>query len=850
MNTFLVDFCIEIDLSYFSNHDWGVKMSISNFISWLNKSQFAPFNVSEIKDTTGESILIRAKDDKQGSKSLYYSYTEENGKGFGHVYSCRSALGDYWFSKSEKTWSDEERLQWEELRARKKAEVEAEKKSLQERVSGEAGREFKMLHAATEHKYTTGKGISVPPKSKIDADGNLVLPAIDVDNKIWTLQRISTDGEKKFLYGGRKDGTFFPFGLRKSVTPEKIFICEGVATGSSIFEATNIPTLAAWDAGNLLSVTKAVRAKYPDAEIVIAGDNDQWTIKNPRTKDLMDITASDVAGDDARWPIWERDGKLHNKGLDSAGKAAMAVNGRAVYPEFDRSHKDKPTDFNDMHTLMGIDAVRDRLLGAVSSFPVSYEVAPVVVENDSPSPYAPATGDEIEPRFYEPDSPMTHVAHEAEKEKKGVGKAKKLRSDGNPEWFTDMIWDKEPDGKLVNEYQIKKLHDGKSMNNLITFIRGYLPKMFVLNEFSDEIIMTYKFPWIDEKADGYIPFLVHRVNDSDRINLSAYLEHFGFKVSDKTVEKAIISISEKDKIHPVKDYFDELNWDGIPRLDTWLRDVFGSKQDGSYLSSVGAKWLMAGVARIYDAGCQFSHMLVLEGAQDIGKSAVLRQLATFGDDIEESYFTDNISARGCSDKFAAMMWQGKLIIEFGELGGMDKADIEIVKAWISRQDDEYQKKGSNDVMKRPRQFILSGTTNRKNWINDSTGGKRFWPVSCQYANIDMVKKIKKQLWAEAVSRYKAGEKYWLDDDDPAYKLAKMEQTVRINTDEWQDILEMSVTGKTTVLPREIYEWLHIDIGHLDNGKSGRIRSAMQALGFEYKQAFKHTGNKNRVWVKE
>ena len=75
-----------------------------------------------------------------------------------------------------------------------------------------------------------------------------------------------------------------------------------------------------------------------------------------------------------------------------------------------------------------------------------------------------------------------------------------------------------------------------------------------------------------------------------------------------------------------------------------------------------------------------------------GKSAILRELATFGDDIEESYFTDNISVKSAEGRFAAMMWQGKLIIEFGELGGLDKHDIETVKAWITRRDESTKRK--------------------------------------------------------------------------------------------------------------------------------------------------------------
>ena len=466
---------------------------------------------------------------------------------------------------------------------------------------------------------------------------------------------------------------------------------------------------------------------------------------------------------------------------------------------------------------------------------------PVVVEHDSPSPYAPAAGDEI---VYS-DSSYDHMYDFNEPMKDA--KKPLTRTDGNPEWFTDMIWDKEPNGYISNMFQINGLHDGKSMNNLVTFIRGHFSGVFVLNEFSDEILVRKQPPWMEK---GEL-FRVHTCNEADRINMASHLEWYGFKVSDKVVEKAIISISEKDRIHPVRQYFDGLKWDKVERLPTWLHDYCGATtQPQEYLSSIGMKWLIAGVARIYQAGCQFSHMLVLEGAQDIGKSAILRELATFGDDIEESYFTDNISVKSAEGRFAAMMWQGKLIIEFGELGGLDKHDIETVKAWITRREDEYQKKGSNDVLKKPRQFILAGTTNKRNWINDSTGGKRFWPVACSRADVEGLKKIRHQLWAEAVYRYKAGERWWLADDDPVYGMAKEEQVTRLTHDDWQDILESHLEGVSYAKPRDIYEWLHIDIQFLDAGKSARIRSCMQALGYEYKQAYAKTGNKKLVWVKK
>lgn len=807
---------------------------LQSFIQWLSKGPYAPYNSGDIKDTNGQSVLIRAMDDKAGGKSLYFSFSEDDGRGFGHVYSCRTSEGDYWYSKAEKTWTDEERKAWDELRERKKAEAIAAQQERYETVASDCKARYKTLsNVSQDHTYLVTKAIRATAKTKQDGD-LLVIPAIDINNKIWTFQTIDGEGNKRFSYGGKKEGTFFPIGLAKGDAPDHIRICEGYATGVSIFEATDEPVIVAWDAGNLMPVCKAIRTAYPIARLTICADNDQWTIRSPRPKELKDISGSDVSGDDPRWPVWESKGWLVNTGMEAAAKAGYAVDAQVVAPEFISSHPDKPTDYNDAANILGIDYIKNRLLAASAVI----EVAPVVVEQESPNSYAPAAGDEI---VYS-DSSYDHMYDfEAPVE------ARLTRSDGNPEWFTDIIWDKEPNGKIANMYQIKGMHDGKSLSNLITFIRGYWKGLFVLNEFSDEIIVRVRPPWLTESDE----FRVHRVTDSDRVNMAAKLEWFGFRVSDQIVGKAINSIAEKDKIHPVMTYFKSLEWDGVPRLGTWLRDYCGAdKQDEEYLSVIGTRWMMAGVARIFQPGCQFSHMLVLEGPQDIGKSALFKELATFGHDVQESYYTDAVSMKDFDKTFSAMMWQGKLIIEFAELDGMDKAGIDTVKAWITRRADEYQKKHSNDITTSHRQFILGGSTNRSTWITDTTGGKRFWPVSCTRIDIQGIKQVREQLWAEAVHVYADGKgKWWLSDDDPIYALAKAEQTARLAVDEWQEIIGAHVKDAAIIYPREVYEWLHIDIQFLDVGKSSRIRSAMNGLGYEYKQAYALTKDKARVWVK-
>lgn len=803
------------------------------FINFLYKSGYPPFSEADIKDTDGESVLIRAKDDKQGKRTLYFSYTVTDGKAFGTYYSCRTGEHDYWYEKSSKEWTPEEKENYKKLCEEKKKKAEADRNEKYDRVSVECKAIYASLPTAFTHPYADRKGILIPNKVKQDGD-SIVIPAIDISGTIWTIQSISAEGDKLFHYGGKKSGTFFPIGYKKSGDNSIIYFCEGFATGCTIHQAINKPTIICWDAGNIMSVVSQFRGQFPDSELVIAADNDQWTLSSPRDKSVKEIIPSDVAGDDDRWEVWRRNGLTYNTGLDKAGQAAAKYRARVIFPDIPSNDIDKRTDFNDM----GIDFTRESLSGVGVILSPSPESAPEVVEHSPPSLYAPASGDEILDNHYEPEDGMFSFEKPME--------VVKNRSDGNPLWFTDFIWDREPSEKLNSIYAIKGLHDGKSLHNLITFIRGYYSGLFVLNEFSDEIIVRVHPPWLAANEE----FRVHTLTDSDVINMSAHVENFGFKVGKEKVRDAIVSISEKDRIHPVKQYMRSLQWDGVNRLSTWLRDYAGATvQDEKYLSAIGTKWLLAGVARTFQAGCKFDHMLVLEGKTDIGKSALLRELATFGD-IEEAYFTDAVSMKDFDRPFAAMLWQGNLILEFAELDGMDKASINTVKAWITRQEDVYQPKFSNDKKHRPRQFILAGTTNEDVWMVDTTGNKRFWPVHCTFTNIPALKEVKEQLWAEAMHLYESGERWWLSDDDPVYQLAKSEQSLRMVGDSWQDILQVKFRDCKWVTMQDAYEHLGIPITQRDRGTDARIRGIMAALKFEWKISYANTKHHSRVWVRE
>jgi len=182
-------------------------------------------------------------------------------------------------------------------------------------------------------------------------------------------------------------------------------------------------------------------------------------------------------------------------------------------------------------------------------------------------------------------------------------------------------------------------------------------------------------------------------------------------------------------VHPARDYFNRLVWDGVPRLDNWLIDICGAENDDpDYLRAAGSKWMIAGVKRVFEPGCQFDHMLILEGGQAAYKSSTLRALATFGDaGLEEEYFTDTFSIKNHKDKDELLKLWGCLIIEIGEMAGFGDSDIEAVKNFITIRSDKVRLPYTKLPKVFRRQFIFAGTRNPTGGLfTDPTGNRRFW----------------------------------------------------------------------------------------------------------------------------
>lgn len=226
---------------------------------------------------------------------------------------------------------------------------------------------------------------------------------------------------------------------------------------------------------------------------------------------------------------------------------------------------------------------------------------------------------------------------------------------------------------------------------------------------------------------------------------------FNFTPSSVLVLEAVEVIARENGFHPPRRWLRELVWDGIPRLDDWACDYLGV-QKTEYSIRVSRWFLMGMVKRIMHPGIKFDYCLVLEGTQGRMKSSALAVLGGewFGDtDIN----LDN------KDSMSAL--RGKILYEFQEMGSLARHEASKQKSFISRQIDEYRPVYGRREIRCPRQLVFAGTTNDWEWNKDPTGGRRFWPLAVDNdVDIEGLKGAREQLFAEALVRVEADERYW------------------------------------------------------------------------------------------
>lgn len=344
--------------------------------------------------------------------------------------------------------------------------------------------------------------------------------------------------------------------------------------------------------------------------------------------------------------------------------------------------------------------------------------------------------------------------------------------------FTDDTW--QTALELDKQGKIKD-----TLDNIVLIIRNDTElESIAFNKHRDGIDARNGLPW-DQMKGGW--------NDSDNAALKVYLSNrYGIYSPTKTKD-ATIAVAAERAYHPIKEYLDNLSdWDGIDRVETLLIDYFNAA-DNSYTRAVTRKMMVAAVARIYHPGTKFDSVLILNGPQGIGKSTFFAKLA--GD-----WFSDSLTLTDMKDKSGPEKLQGYWILELGELAGMRKTDVEVVKSFISRSDDKYRASYGVNVESHPRQCIIVGSTNAESgFLRDITGNRRFWPVRINGESRKKAWQMSvydvEQIWAETLVLYGRGEKLYLEGRD--VQLATNEQADAMESDEREGLVR---TYLDTLLP--------------------------------------------------
>lgn len=322
--------------------------------------------------------------------------------------------------------------------------------------------------------------------------------------------------------------------------------------------------------------------------------------------------------------------------------------------------------------------------------------------------------------------------------------------------------------------------------------------------------------------DGFGP----RLNDAALRRLWLTVdEMFDLKTKKELFWDVVLDHAHQNERHPVRNYLDALVWDGQARLDTWL-SVYGGAADTAYVRAVGALTLIAAVRRVRQPGCKFDEMLVLESAQGMNKSTALRTLAR-----NDDWFSDDLPLN-VGSQVVIERTAGKWIVEAGELKGMKRGDVEHLKTLLSRGTEEARMAYGRMSQSVPRQFVIVGTTNASRYLQDTTGNRRFWPVTVGGFDIAALTSDRDQLWAEAAAREAQGASIRLD---PAlYAEAAGEQKERQSEDPWFAILD-DVLGDLTGKLLAEDAWMIIDRpkGQRTQPDNERFGAVMKELGFTH-----------------
>jgi putative DNA primase/helicase len=286
----------------------SVSDTITDFLDFMRCEGVEPQDSARFcqEITSGEVIRFDCVGEKRGRKNGWAKlYLDDRPAGaFGN---WKLGINRRWSSGSTNELSQEERralrAEWEQKKAERD---DLRRQAQQEAVNDAAGMWADASPADPKHPYLARKKIAAYDLRQ--QGETLLVPMYDDDGRLWNLQRIKPDGEKRFLFGARVDGLFTIIG--DFADAREAVIGEGFATMASVYKASRLPCIVAFNTANLGKVARIWADRRPDLDFIIFADDDEAT---------------------AQKNLAER-GVYKNPGIEAAEAAAAEIGARVAYP--------------------------------------------------------------------------------------------------------------------------------------------------------------------------------------------------------------------------------------------------------------------------------------------------------------------------------------------------------------------------------------------------------------------------------------------------------------------------------------------------------------------------------------
>jgi predicted P-loop ATPase len=261
--------------------------------------------------------------------------------------------------------------------------------------------------------------------------------------------------------------------------------------------------------------------------------------------------------------------------------------------------------------------------------------------------------------------------------------------------------------------------------------------------------------------------------DADTRAATAFIQHKLrlSKFTSGVVAEAVMHAAECHPRNSLVEWLNSLSWDGRPRLADWLCDSLGVEKS-IYTVAIGHNWPISMVARAFSPGCQVDTMVVLEGQMGKGKSSFLKALGG-------EWFDAVPQAIGDKDWLQAI--QGLWLVEIPDMTGFSRREHSQILASITIRSDRFRPSYGRCVEDRPRRCVFAATSEQDDYLQETRGRRRFWPLRCQAIDLDALLAARDQVFAEAVVRYRAGEDWYQMPPE-----ADAEQLDRASQDLWHD----------------------------------------------------------------